>query len=386
MFWTYILPLIVSIAAVSIIHPQLVKIALRKHIVDEPNARKFQEHPVPTMGGIAVFFGIAVGMASLCFSGICSSFFVVVIAMLVMLYLGTIDDILDISPLLRMLIQVLTVLLLIYAGGYCLDDLHGLWGYDSISWYVAVPLTLISVVGIINAMNMIDGVDGLSSGLCMLYCLIFGVAFHLVGYVGMAAFAITAFGALLPFFMHNAFGRTSKMYIGNGGTMLMGILLSVFVMSMVRTDDFDEFFDARGYSVVPFTMAVLSIPVFDTLRVMFSRILHGGSPFKPDRTHLHHMFIWLGFSHVGTTFWIMGLDLAVVGAWLLSCRLGAGVDAQFYTVIVTGLIVTTGLYTAVKAIDHYFPEQMQRFIAWKLRAKPKREGIFLLLQRFMDRI
>lgn len=241
MFWTYILPLIASIAAVSIIHPQLVKIALRKHIVDEPNARKFQEHPVPTMGGIAVFFGIAVGMASLCFSGICSSFFVVVIAMLVMLYLGTIDDILDISPLLRMLIQVLTVLLLIYAGGYCLDDLHGLWGYDSISWYVAVPLTLISVVGIINAMNMIDGVDGLSSGLCMLYCLIFGVAFHLVGYVGMAAFAITAFGALLPFFMHNAFGRTSKMYIGNGGTMLMGILLSVFVMSMVRTDDFDEF-------------------------------------------------------------------------------------------------------------------------------------------------
>ena len=137
MFWTYILPLIASIAAVSIIHPQLVKIALRKHIVDEPNARKFQEHPVPTMGGIAVFFGIAVGMASLCFSGICSSFFVVIIAMLVMLYLGTIDDMLDISPLLRMLIQVLTVLLLIYAGGYCLDDLHGLWGYDSCLLYTS---------------------------------------------------------------------------------------------------------------------------------------------------------------------------------------------------------------------------------------------------------
>lgn len=385
MFLTYILPLIVSIAAVSIIHPLLVKIALQKHIVDEPNARKLQERPVPTMGGIAVFFGIAVGMACLCFTGICSSLFVVIISMLVMLYLGTIDDMLDISPTVRFIIQIFTVLLLVYAGGYCLDDLHGLWGFDHISWYLAVPLSVVSAVGIINAMNMIDGVDGLSSGLCMMYCLIFGTVFHMVGYAGMAAMAITAFGALLPFFMHNAFGRESKMYIGNGGTMLMGILLYVFVASMVRSDDFDTLFDARGYSVVPFTMAVLAIPVFDTLRVMFSRMFHGHSPFKPDRTHLHHMFIWLGFSHVGTTLWIIGLNLTVIGAWLLSCHLGAGVDAQFYTVIITSVIVTAGLYTVVKAIDHYCPERMQRFIEWKSRAKPKREGIFLHLQRFMDR-
>lgn len=386
MFLTYIIPLIVSIAAVSIVHPLLVKIALQKHIVDEPNARKLQERPVPTMGGIAVFFGIAVGMACLCFTGICSSLFVVIISMLVMLYLGTIDDILDISPTIRLIVQIATVLLLVYAGGYCLDDLHGLWGYDGISWLVAVPLTVVSAVGIINAMNMIDGVDGLSSGLCMVYCLIFGTVFLMVGYVSMAAMAITAFGALLPFFMHNAFGRESKMYIGNGGTMLMGILLSVFVTSMVRTDDFDALFDARGYSVVPFTMAVLAIPVFDTLRVMFSRMLQGHSPFKPDRTHLHHMFIRLGFTHVGTTFWIIGLNLVVIGAWLLSCHCGAGVDAQFYTVIITAVIVTTGLYTAVKAVEHYCPAQMQRFITWKFRAKPKREGIFLYLQRFMDRL
>ena len=385
-----VLPLIlsscVSFAAVCIIHPQLVRIALQKQIVDRPNERKLQKNPVPTMGGTAVFFGIAVGMASIGFMADCSSLFIVFIALLLMLYLGTIDDILDVSPAVRLAVQLIAVAMLMFIGGYSLDDLHGLWGCNAIPIAAALPLTLFAVVGIINAMNLIDGVDGLSSGLCILYCSIFGTVCLLAGDTGMTVMCISAIGALVPFFMHNAFGRTSKMFIGNGGTMLMGIMLSVIVMAMVGDSEFRPLFDARGCSVVAFSLAVLSSPVFDTLRVMLRRILHGASPFMGDKTHLHHMFIHWGYSHVGTTLRIIALNIFVIGVWALSAYCGASADVQFYIVIATGIIVTTGIYEAAAAVERRYPETAARFISYNFRTKPKRDGIFLFLQKLMDNL
>jgi len=336
------------------------------------------------MGGIAVFFGIAVGMAAIGFMTDCSSLFIVLIALLVMLYLGTIDDMLDVPPSVRLAVQILTVSMLVFIGGYSLDDLHGLWGFDEIPLTASLPLTVFAVVGIINAMNLIDGVDGLSSGLCILYCTIFGAACLLAGDIGMTVMCISAIGALVPFFMHNAFGSTSKMFIGNGGTMLMGIMLSVIVMAMVGDTKFRPLFDNNGCSVVAFTLAVLSIPVFDTLRVMLRRILQGTSPFMGDKTHLHHMFIHWGYSHVGTTLRIIALNIFVIGVWALSAYCGAGADAQFYIVIAAGILVTTGIYETAAAVERRFPEQSARFINYNFRTKPKRDGIFLFLQKLMD--
>ncbi len=382
----HIISIVVSFAAVCFIHPLLVKIAIKKHIVDSPNERKFQDAPVPTMGGIAVFFGIAVSLVcTTVFTGI-SLPPALIAALFTMLCLGTLDDISDIPPVVRMIVQAVAVLALMFFCGYSLDNLHGLWGLDVIPLAAALPLTLFSVVGIINAMNLIDGVDGLSSGLCILYSTIFGIAFILAGDTAMTVMCLSAIGALIPFFMHNAFGRTSKMYIGNGGTMLMGLMLSVAVMVMVGDETFVTIFDARGYSVVPFTMAVLSIPVFDTLRVMTRRILHGTSPFHADRTHLHHMFIRLGFSHVGTTLRITALNCMVIGIWALSAYLGADTDLQFYIVIAAGTLATAGLYATVEAIERRYPEQTARFIEHNFRTKPKRDSIFLFLQKLMDSI
>lgn len=101
--------------------------------------------------------------------------------MMIMLYTGTMDDILDLSPALRFLIEIGTVLLLIFVGGYTLNDFHGLWGLNQIPQGVAIPLTVFAAVGIINAINLIDGVDGLSSGYCILTSLLFGVMFWYVG-------------------------------------------------------------------------------------------------------------------------------------------------------------------------------------------------------------
>ena len=154
----------------------MVRIARLKDIVDVPNARKLQRTPIPILGGICVFLGgiTGIGVSSLFEAD--ADMLVVVMAMTVMLYTGTIDDILGLSPHVRLVIEILTVLCLAGIGGYLLNDFHGLWGLNAIPTGVAVPLTLFAAVGIINAINLIDGVDGLSSGYCIMACVMFRVA------------------------------------------------------------------------------------------------------------------------------------------------------------------------------------------------------------------
>ena len=205
-----------SLLVVSWIHPRLVKIALLKNIVDNPDARKLQRTPVPVLGGVAVFFGIVIGIGSVESAVNSSGLLIVIMAMMAMLYTGTMDDILNLSPALRFLIEILVVLLLIHAGGYCIDDFHGLWGIGRIPRWIAVPLTVVASVGIINAINLIDGVNGLSSGFCILACMMFGTLFYLSGDMKMTLLAVVSVGALIPFFFHNVFGKTSKMFIGDG--------------------------------------------------------------------------------------------------------------------------------------------------------------------------
>ena len=296
------------------------KIALLKNIVDNPDARKLQRTPVPVLGGVAVFFGVVIAIG--CMSSVvdCSGLPVVIMAMMAMLYTGTMDDILSLSPGLRFVIEIVVVLLLIFVGGYCIDDFHGLWNIGRFSYWYAVPLTVVAAVGIINAINLVDGVNGLSSGYCIMACLIFGTLFFLAGEAPMTILAAVSVGALIPFFLHNVFGKTSKMFIGDGGTLVMGVVMSVFVIAILQNGSRVAAYVNPNVGLVPFTLAVLSVPVFDTLRVMSTRILKGTSPFRPDKTHLHHMFIDLGCSHVATTLAILGVNMFVGcagGRWKL---------------------------------------------------------------------
>ena len=380
-------PFLIALAAAALIHPCIVKIAKMKEIVDNPNARKLHKEPVPILGGVVVYFGIFFSVA--CTHGFadCSSLLVAFAAMMIMLYTGTMDDILDLRPSTRFVVQILAVCLLIFVGHYGLDDLRGLWDIHALPPSEYIPLTIFACVGIVNALNLIDGVDGLSSGYCIMASLIFGAVFTLNGTTRpMSILALATAGSLLPFFLHNVFGRRSKMFIGDGGTLLMGITMSVFVMRVIQSEGVSHLLDGRGYSSVAFTLAVLSIPVFDTLRVMSSRMLKGRSPFHPDKTHLHHLFIELGCSHIITTIIILTLNFLIVLAWMLAGHLGASAEAQLYLVVGLALLFTTGIYGGFKLLQHRSPATFDRIVALNLRLRPQRNGFFLTLQRWIDKI
>lgn len=382
----YIAAFLISLLSVCWIHPRLVRIALDKNIVDNPNARKLQRKPVPVLGGIAVFFGSVIGLGCASLVCNCSELFIVVVAMMIMLYTGTLDDILDLSPGLRFLVEIFTVLLLVYVGGYSLNDFHGLWGIHQIPQYLAVPLTVVAAVGIINGINLIDGVDGLSSGYCILTSLFFGGMFWGVGDQVMTMLAVVAAGSLIPFFFHNLFGKSSKMFIGDGGTLVMGIVISVFVMRTLTHGTFCEIYDPKNVGLIPFMLAVLAIPVFDTLRVMITRILKHKSPFHPDKTHLHHMFIRLGCSHAATTLAILLLNLFVVLCGWFSYLTGCSVDMQLYVVVLAALLITAGLYNFMEWHIRHKTKFIRLLRRIGYRTHLNRTGIFFWLQKKMDRI
>ena len=341
----YIKLFIIAIVSTWWIFKKVLRIALLKNIVDNPDARKLQKTPVPVLGGIAVFFGMVVALTITRLTFDTRTLFAIMGAMSIMLYTGTIDDVLSLTPRTRFLIQIAIVLTLIYANNYSLNDFHGLWGIYNVSPWIAVPLTVFACVGIINAINMIDGVNGLCSGFCIVACSTFSIAFIKGNDIEAASLSILSIGSLLPFFCHNVFGKKSKMYIGDGGTLLMGTIMSSFVIGALNVNSpLAEKVDPN-FGLIPFVLAVLSIPVFDCLRVMFGRILRRTSPFYPDRTHLHHLFFDMGFSHIGITAIELLANIFVIVSWYISYRLGASISMQFYIVIALATLVTFGFYT-----------------------------------------
>lgn len=382
----YILVPFVSALLASIwVFPKVLKIAFDKNIVDNPDARKLQRVPVPVLGGVAVVFGILVALSVSQLFVDCSSLFTIVLAMVIMLFIGTMDDILDIPSTTRFVLEILVALMIIYTCDYSLDNLHGLWGVHELSPWVSLPLTVVTVVGIINAINLIDGVDGYSSGYCMMACSIFGVFFYIVGDMPMTLLAVACVAALIPFFLHNVFGRTSKMFIGDGGTLLMGCVMSVFVLNILKTSTACVEYSGWGMGLVPLSLAVLCIPVFDTVRVMVMRILRGTSPFHADKTHLHHLFIEMGFSHIGTTISILFLNLSVIFGWYISYKCGAGAATQLYIVIALSLLVTVGFYYGLRFCGKHGWAPYRFMQCLGKMTHVERKGVFLWLQRMVDR-
>lgn len=344
----YFILFALALGATWWIFKKVLKIALTKNIVDNPDERKLQKVPVPVLGGAAVFFGIVVSMTATGLFWETASLYAVLGVLVIMLYVGIMDDILSLSPVTRFVVEILGVLLLMFCNGYSLNDFHGLWGIYAIPAYVAVPLTVFACVGILNAINLIDGVNGLSSGYCITACALFASVFIWAGDREAASIAVASIGALVPFFCHNVFGKRSKMYIGDGGTMLMGTIMSTFVLCALNSDSILAAKVPANFGLIPFTLAVLSIPVFDTLRVMALRLSKGKSPFSPDRTHLHHLLFNLGFSHIGVTLFELISNLAIVLGWWIAYRAGASADVQLYVVVIMGVMATFGFYGLVQ--------------------------------------
>ena len=210
--------------------------------------------------------------------------------------------------------------------------------------YISLPLSVLSGVGLMNAINMIDGVDGLSSGFGIITSSICAIYFYTHGDIVYAAFASIFIGALVPFFFCNVFSHKFKMYIGDSGALVMGTLAYIFVCRILNEP---VLYDLDRYKV-SMAIAIFAVPLSDTVRVMCCRMWKKTSPFKADRTHMHHILVDLRFPHIGVT--VVELFIATLIFWIgwfLPAILNIDITLQLIITLLSVIFFSCGTYSAL---------------------------------------
>ena len=255
--------------------------------VDVPkDDRRMHSKPIPTIGGLAVFLAFAV--AVLLFAKPSASTVAALGGGLLLIIVGILDDIFDVRAIFKFLVQIAAAIL-VMSQGVRMDYINFFGTYIEFKIF-AYPITLLWIVGLTNALNLIDGLDGLSCGIAAISC----VALFLtsLGAGDPAIIMLTAIlgGACIGFLPFNKF--PAKIFIGDTGATFLGFMLSVIsIQGLFKTHALLSF-------VAPFM--ILGVPIFDTLFAIFRRLLTGRHPFSPDRGHLHHRLIDLGFTQTQT--------------------------------------------------------------------------------------
>lgn len=385
-----LIQLIILAAILSIaIFPLALRFAKKHHIVDNPNARKLQKEPIPVFGGVVVVVSMLIPLIVAAQYYHIVDLWYIIGAIVVLWLIGTTDDVRGVPAWMRFALETIIIWIFIWhpnapENGMIINSLHGIFGRSALSAFSAIPLTLLAGVGIINSINLIDGVDGYSSGFGAISSAIFGAVFLTVGDEIMAIFSFVTAAALVPFYLHNVFGKTSKMFIGDGGSLVIGLVLTYDVFALLNEPSTAHGLEEQGISLVALTLAILCIPVFDTLRVMFARIIRGEGPFHPDKTHLHHLYIEMGFSHVGTSTIIVVTNLLIIFFWWIGYECGLSFTAQFIQVVLMGLFFVPGFYYGMKICKRNKNGLWKLYQKWGKSTHFEQGCIWTALQKAVD--
>ena len=288
--------------------PGVLMVAFDKNLFDLPDERKVHDRPIPRLGGVSFFPVIVFCMFVACLFLLrcpyCEGFFssnivpemLALVAGLTLLYVvGIGDDLVGVRYSRKFLVQIVSALLIPAAGLY-INNFYGLFGIGEIPSYIGVPFTVLLVVFVTNAINLIDGIDGLASGLSSVALVMFGITFAIEGLWMYSLLAFICVGVLIPFFCYNVFGNVEKqhkIFMGDTGSLTLGFILSLLAIKYsMYTGMTDHSVDGAPLMTA---FSMLMVPCFDVLRVVMGRLRRKAHPFKPDRTHLHHKFLLMGF-------------------------------------------------------------------------------------------
>jgi UDP-GlcNAc:undecaprenyl-phosphate/decaprenyl-phosphate GlcNAc-1-phosphate transferase len=280
-----LLTLLVSMLLTIVMIPILISMAERLHMMDVPDERKNHDVPIPRCGGIAMAIGAFVPILYW-YSG--SPFILpFLVAGLIIVAFGMTDDSWDLSPRWKFLGQIIASLIIIYWGGVKIVSLGALLPEGVLlPLVISVPLTLLVLVGVTNAVNLSDGLDGLAGGISLLSICFIGYLAYVVGHLEIALAAVALVGAIFGFLRFNTY--PAKIFMGDSGSQMLGF--SAVTLALALTQQVPVI-----SPLLP--LLLFGLPVLDTLTVMTTRIINGKSPFSPDKRHFHHRLLEIGLTH-----------------------------------------------------------------------------------------
>jgi UDP-N-acetylmuramyl pentapeptide phosphotransferase/UDP-N-acetylglucosamine-1-phosphate transferase len=326
---------VVSLAVTMVLIPPLMRAAGRLRAVDLPNERKVHSSAIPRVGGIAMVAGAVLPI--LLWVPMQQQTVALLFGMAVILLFGFWDDRVDLDYRWKLAGQLLAALLVVVGGHVTIERIPFFDGQD-VPAYASIPLTVVVIVGVTNAINLADGLDGLAGGTTLLSLVVIALLAHMAGGQDVVMISVAVIGATLGFLRFNTY--PARVFMGDTGSQFLGF--SAGVLAIVLTQRTNLALSAG----LPFLL--LGLAILDTLTVMFQRIYEGRSPFSPDKNHIHHRLLALGFDHYEAVVLIYlakaGLvsaayllryesDALVVGSYLVFC---VAVLGLFRIVSVTG--------------------------------------------------
>ncbi len=279
--------------------PSIIGIAKIKDLVDRPDDRKSHANATPSLGGIAIFAGMIFSIIFWTPFSVFGDLQYILCAFIIIFLFGAKDDIVPLDPWKKIFGEILAAGILVYKSNVKLSSLYGIFGVYTLPEWFAIPFSIFVILVIINAFNLIDGINGLSGSIALLIAASLGSWFYLVNHIELCMVAFAMSGAILAFLKYNF--TPAKIFMGDTGSLLLGLVCAILSIKFIELHN--EAIDQpyRLQSVPAVAIGILILPLFDTFRVFVLRISKGKSPLSADRNHIHHLLLDAGCSHMQAT-------------------------------------------------------------------------------------
>lgn len=361
---------LISVLLAGIIIPKILLIAFRKNLFDVVDERKIHRGVVPRLGGIAFFpallfstclvvaFNLRINshMMTLAFEPTVVPILFEVCAIILLYLVGMADDLIGVRYIAKFMVQIISAVLLVLSGMY-VQNFFGIFWINEVPAWFGWLLTGFMVVYVVNAINLIDGIDGLASGLSTIALIFYSyIFFHTGEYVFSLLAAATA-GTLFPFFYYNVFGdptKQKKIFMGDTGALTTGMVLVFCAVAVMcgKPDAFDVEYNPAIVALSP-----LVIPCFDVFRVYFHRVRHHRNPFLPDKCHIHHKLLALGFNQRVSLLLILGSSAVFI---LINVALSPYINPTALLVldVLLWTVANIGLTRAIRTREHKLHKEL----------------------------
>lgn len=321
--------------------PTVVKISRRKNLMDEPGARSSHLRKIPNLGGISMFYSLAVCASIFAFE-LFELYKFLFASLVILLYIGVMDDIVVMRAYKKLFAQIVVTSLMVIGSDVRIRSFFGLFGIYELNYFFSVAMSIFTFIVLINAFNLIDGIDGLAGGYSILCSAMFGISYYRLGEYNYPLVVLSGviIGSVIGFLYFNLSNyRNNKIFMGDTGSMILGFLLAFTAICFI-----DIFIDKklpeipRYYlqSAPAIAMAILILPIIDTLNVFMIRICNGKSPMVADKNHIHHSLLKLGLTHRRSTAYILMYYLFIVSVAYF-CR-HINVNVLLLIIVILGFI------------------------------------------------
>lgn len=331
--------------------PSIINVARLKNLCVEPGGRHKHETTTPSLGGIAIFAGTVFSIVLWTPFHIFVGLQYILCSFIIIFLIGAKDDIDPISPSKKLVGQILAASILVFKADIIITDLQGIFGihnfYDSYPG-LSIILTIFVILVIINAFNLIDGINGLSGSVATLIAGLLGTWFLLIKHYEMAIVAFALVGAIVAFLKYNF--TPAKIFMGDTGSLIIGLVCAILAVRFMEINNQLEDIHPFKFNAAPAVIfGILILPLFDTLRVFITRIAKKKSPLHPDRTHIHHLLIDAGYSHMQATFLLVLINiLFIIMVFLLQQYTNDALPLIFLILLVATVLVTGFYYSSKK--------------------------------------